>query len=150
MAQRIHVLFRRHCEQHTRRTAGNETSPAQQANSVAMCAQDATSYPPSFLAPVRNRLRPALPRATCGEPTPCLDSIRPALPRESCYWPDTPMASVYMGGHNMWGRLAAAGTEPPLWPFTEYFWKLIEENPEINYSMLASALLDEAASTRDT
>eukprot|EP00975_Prorocentrum_lima_P056507 11847790-Prorocentrum_lima.AAC.1 len=54
-----------------------------------------------------------------------------------------------MGGHNMWGRLAAAGTEPPLWPFTDYFWKLIEENPEITYTMLASALLDEAAATRD-
>eukprot|EP00975_Prorocentrum_lima_P046233 9669808-Prorocentrum_lima.AAC.1 len=53
-----------------------------------------------------------------------------------------------MGGANVWGSLAAAGTQPPLWPFTEHCWPLIEQSPAATYTMLAAALLHEAAATR--
>eukprot|EP00975_Prorocentrum_lima_P066073 12907101-Prorocentrum_lima.AAC.1 len=54
-----------------------------------------------------------------------------------------------MGASGYWGTLPIEGKEPPLWPFTSYFWSMIGENSGISCSMLAAALLDEAAATRD-
>eukprot|EP00975_Prorocentrum_lima_P032088 6737596-Prorocentrum_lima.AAC.1 len=52
------------------------------------------------------------------------------------------MASLHMGKCDTWRSMARTGHRVPLWPIGPEFWMLIEQNPDIEYNLLAAALAD--------
>eukprot|EP00975_Prorocentrum_lima_P053474 11217193-Prorocentrum_lima.AAC.1 len=52
------------------------------------------------------------------------------------------MVSLQMGASGIWRSMARTGHEVPLWPIGPEFWMLIEQNPDIEYNLIAAALAD--------